>query len=160
MIGNSASRRAAARARHFVGEKGANPLVDYNHLVLTEGMSEEETRARLEFYIAKKLGESLVSKFPNRQWQIIVDTEQGVIVVMCPSVDKQKGYHLHIKGDTIAGLIPRVHKAAAEILERYNIPRSRIIDPSVFDTFKRNVRDDVVETTDNRVDAPKQLVLP
>jgi len=149
----------SALKRHYQGEKGRNPLVDYNHLVLTEGMSEEEQRARLEFYIAKKLGTALVAKYPGREWGIIVDTEQGVVVVQCPSVDKQKGYHLHIKGDTIAQLIPRVEKAAGEILERYGVSRARIIDPATLETFKRNVRDDVVETTDNAAEPAKRIIV-
>lgn len=144
--------RASARARHNVGEKGRAPIVDYN-AVQTEGSTNiDADRCRLEFWIAKQIGTDLTRTYPNREWSVTVDTENGVIIIQAPALSKAKGYHVHIKRDTIAQLIPRCRTAAAEILERFGVERSRIIDPSTLEAFDRNFKDDVVETTDNRAD--------
>lgn len=131
-------------SREYVpGEtKGRDSVVDYN--APQSGESHEEQAMRVEFYIAKQIGEDLCRTFQNRQWCVDVDTRNEVVIVSCPSLSKRLGYRLHLKRDTIADLIPRCRRAAGEILERFGASRSRIIDPGTLETFDRDVRDDCI----------------
>ncbi len=130
------------KSRFYVGEKGKDPMVDFNEAQV--GESHEAQAVRLEFWIAKQIGTDLMKTFPNRQWLVDVDSRNGVIVIACPSLSKRLGYRLHIKRDTVAELIPRARRAAGEILERFGVSRSKIIDPLTMESFDRDVRDDVI----------------
>jgi hypothetical protein len=127
---------------YIIGEtKGRDAVVDYN--APQPGESHEAKAMQVEFYIAKKIGEDLCRTYQNRQWHVDVDSRNGVIVIACPSLSKRLGYRLHLKRDTIAELIPRCRRAAGEILERFGVSRSKIIDPASLETFERDVHDDV-----------------
>jgi hypothetical protein len=127
---------------YIIGEqKGKDSVIDYNE-AQAGGIAQD--RMRLEFWIAKQLGEDLCATYPNRGWNVDVDIENEVIVVSCPSLSKRMGYRLHIKRDTVKELIPRVRRAAGEILERYGVSRGKIIDPATLETFERDVRDDAI----------------
>ena len=99
---------------------------------------------RLEYWIAKQIGEAICAKYQNRQWHVDVDVENQVVVICCPSLSKRLGYRLHIKKETVRALIPRALRAAGEILERYGASRARIIDPATLEVFDRDVRDDAI----------------
>jgi hypothetical protein len=129
------------KTRFYVGEKGKDPVADFNEAQKEESF--EEKAMRTEFWIAKQIGTDLVKHYANRQWTVDVDTRNGVIVISCPSLSKRMGYRIHIKRDTIAELLPRCRKAAGEILERFGVSRGRIIDPYTFEAMPRDVRDDV-----------------
>jgi len=130
------------KTRFYVGEKGKDPLTDFN--APQTGESHEEKAVRLEFWMAKQIGTDLVRVYPGRQWHVDVDSRNRVIVISCPSLSKREGYRLHMKRDTIAELLPRCRRAAGAILERFNVTRSRIIDPYTFEGMTRDARDDVV----------------
>lgn len=117
------------------------PFVNYNEVQI--GSDKNPDKMRLEFWLAKQLGEAIVEKFQNRQWSVDVDVANQVIVINCPSLSKRMGYRLHIRNETVKQLIPRAIRAAGEILERYGVSRSRIIDPESLEFFERDVRDDV-----------------
>jgi hypothetical protein len=128
---------------HIIGEtKGQNPVVDYN--APQPGESHEAKVVRVEYWIAKQIGTDLVRAYPNRQWRVDVDCRNSVIVIACPSLSKRLGYRLHMKRDTVSSLLPRCRRAAGEILERFGVSRSRIIDPGSLETFQRDVHDDAV----------------
>lgn len=128
---------------YVIGEtKGREAVVDYNTPQASESF--EKQAMQLEFWIAKQLGEDLCKTYQNRQWCVDVDSRNGVIVISCPSLSKRMGYRLHIKRDNVAALIPRCRRAAGEILERFGVSRSRLIDPSTLETFERDVRDDAI----------------
>lgn len=129
------------KSRFYVGEKGKDSVVDYNAPQAQE--SHEAQAMKVEFWIAKQIGEDLCRTFANRQWHVDVDSRNQVIVIACPSLSKRLGYRLHMKRDTVADLIPRCRRAAGEILERFGVSRSKIIDPATLETFDRDVRDDV-----------------
>ncbi len=131
-----------AKKRAYQGEKGATPVLDFNTIVPEE--SHEKKAAAVEYWIAKKIGEDLVRTYPNRQWQVNVDTRNESIVISCPSLSKRMGYRLNMKKETIAQLLPRCRKAAGEILERYGVTRGRIIDPFDIEQMPRDLRDDVI----------------
>jgi len=132
--------------RFYAGQKGkpANHIQDFNAPVI--GDSYDADTMRVEFWIAKQIGTDLVKTYPNRQWHVDVDCRNQVIVISCPSLSKREGYRLHMKKDPIASLIPRCRHAAAEILERFNVSRGRIIDPMTMETFARDMRDDVISS--------------
>lgn len=133
-----------SRSRVFIpGEiKGRDSVVDYNTPSLEA--SHEVQAMRVEFWIAKQIGENLCATYPNREWHVDVDTRNGIVVIACPSLSKRMGYRLHLKRDTVAELLPRCRRVAGEILERYGVSRGRILDPATFESFERDVRDDCV----------------
>jgi hypothetical protein len=132
---------------YIIGEtKGKEPGFDLN--APQEHESHEKQAMNLEFWIAKQIGMDLCRVYANRQWHVDVDSRNSVIVIACPSLSKRMGYRLHMKRDTVADLIPRCRRAAGEILERFGVSRSRLIDPATLETFQRDVRDDVKLTTD------------
>lgn len=144
----------AAQRAHFAGsEKGKLSVVDWN-APIAGGLSQDEMR--VEFWIAKQIGTDLCRTYPNRQWHVDVDAAGQVIVIACPSLSKRMGYRLHMKRDNVAQLIPRCRRAAAEILERFGVSRGRIIDPSTFEAFERNVYDDCI-ANDSQTDKASKL---
>ena len=127
---------------YVIGEtKGKDSAQDFNE-PQPGGLAED--RMRLEFWISKQLGEDLCKTYPNRGWQIDTDIENEVVIVSCPSLSKRMGYRLHVKKDTVKELIPRVRKAAGDILERYGVSRGKILDPATLETFERDVHDDAI----------------
>lgn len=128
---------------YIIGEtKGKEPGFDLN--TPQEGESHEAQAMRLEFWLAKQIGQDLCRTYPGRQWHVDMDSRNGVLIIGCPSLSKRMGYRLHVKRDTVADLIPRARRAAGEILERYGVSRGRIIDPGSLETFERDVRDDAI----------------
>ena len=132
------------KSRFYAGDKGKpqNHIQDFNTPQKAE--SHEEQAMRLEFWIAKQIGSDLMKTYQNRQWNVDVDSRNQVIVISCPSLSKRMGYRIHMRRDTVADLIPRARAAAGEILERFGVSRSRLIDPSTLETFARDVRDDAI----------------
>jgi hypothetical protein len=132
------------KTRFYVGSKGkdSNHMTDFNAPQAQESF--EEKAMRTEYWIAKQIGIDLVKTYPNRQWHVDVDSRNKVIVISCPSLSKREGYRLHMRRDCIAELLPRCRRAAGAILERFNVTRGRLIDPTTFEAFARDVRDDVI----------------
>jgi hypothetical protein len=129
-------------------------VVDYN--APQPGMSYEQKAMNVEYWIAKQIGTDLCKHYPNRQWHVDVDCANQVIVIACPSLSKRMGYRLHMKRDTVADLLPRCRRAAGEILERYGVSRTRIIDPMTMEEFPRDMRDDVI-SGDSQTDKASRL---
>lgn len=139
---------------HINGEeKGRDPIFDFNTPIIG-GIDQDHMR--IEFWTAKQIGTALVRKYPGRQWHVDVDARNETIVIGCPSVSKRKGYRLHMKRDCIATLIKRCEHAAGEILERYGVSRSRLIDPSTLENFDRDVYDDAI-AHDSQTDIASKL---
>lgn len=132
------------KTRFYPGEKGKNQILDHNGM--RKGESHEESAVRVEFWMAKQIGTDLVKHYPNRQWHVDVDSRNQIVIISCPSLSKREGYRLNMRRDTVAELLPRCRRAAAEILERFNVTRGRIVDPMMFEHLKRDVRDDVVNS--------------
>ena len=127
-------------------------LVDIN---TEQAENSDADVVRMEFWLAKQIGEALCKTFPGRQWGVDADIKNEVVVISCPSLSKRMGYRLHIKRDTVTQLIPRCRRAAGEILERYGVSRSRIIDPSTLETFDRDARDDAISGDSQTDRAPR-----
>jgi hypothetical protein len=127
---------------HISKPRERAPVADYNEINLLE--MDDVKQAKLEYWIAKKVGSHLMSKFPNRQWGVGVDVSGGMIHVMCPSLSTTKAYYISLVGRTISDLTKRAEEAAGEILERYNVSRARSFDPENLETLERDARDEVV----------------
>jgi hypothetical protein len=130
--------------RFYPGEKGKEPIKDFNAPIA--GESHEEKSAQLEFWIAKQIGTELTRVYKNRQWHIDVDARNKIIIISAPSLSKVFGYHLHLRdGETMPQLLVRCRNAAGEILERYNVTRARNTDPLIIEEgLARDAKDNVV----------------
>lgn len=117
---------------------------DYNEIYAHD--NEDERKAKLEMWIAKQVGEKLVAAYNNRQWKVIVDLKNQMLIVACDSISNNKGYHIKMAGRTIHDLQEKAVRAAGEILERHNLTRARKFDPDIIETLARNSQDDVIAT--------------
>lgn len=122
--------------------RGREVVKDYNQIDLSEGV--DTRQAKLESWIAKTIGGELMNYYPNRQWGVKVDIDGGMLAVLCPSLSKEKGYHIHLEGKTMHQLIDRAKMGAGEILERYGITRNRYFNPDHLETLDRDVKDEVL----------------
>ncbi len=124
------------------GREGNSFTDDFNEI---EMYDDHDTRkAKLEQWIAKKVGTKLVAAYNNRQWKVIVDVENEILIVACDSLSNYKGYHIHMAGRTIHQLEERAVMAAGEILERHNLARSKKFDPDIIETLARDSFDNVI----------------
>ena len=124
------------------GMNGREITADYNEIYLHEGT--EARRAKLEMFIAKKVGTALVQKYDHRQWGVEVDLDNGVVIITCPSVSLTKGYHLHLAKYTMNDLAVAAVRAGGEILERHGISRTPTVDPGQFEYLPKTLRGDVI----------------
>lgn len=114
---------------------------DYNELHLFDGV--DRNLARVELWIAKKLGEELLRHYPGRNWTVTVSAEGGYVTVQCDEVSHQKGYYLSLDRslDELTSMMMRV---GGEILERGGLPRRRIVTPDEIEEVPRDFRDEVI----------------
>jgi len=115
---------------------------DYNTIEPTDSHSEK--KAKVEAWIARQIGMELARKYDQREWKVIVDIENQILIVACDSISNHKGYHIKMLHRNIEELQRRAVMAAGEILERHNVARSRHIDPDIFETLPRDYKDDVI----------------
>jgi hypothetical protein len=115
---------------------------DFNTI---EVYDDQETRlAKIEMWMAKKIGTAVSAKYRNRQWKIQINLEGQMLVVACDSISNYKGYHIHMIGRNIHELGELAVKAAGEILERHNLARSKYFNPEKFEDLKRDYLDNVI----------------
>jgi len=124
--------------------KGENERVvgDYNSIDVME--SETSALAKAEMWTAKAVGTKLVKKYPGRQWGVQVNMKGGVMIVSCPSLSTEKGYHIYMDGKNIDELCKTALTAGGEILERYNVSRRKDFDPQDLETLDFDWQDKVV----------------
>jgi hypothetical protein len=123
---------------------GKEIVDDYNEIHMME--LESVKVAKLESWMAKGVGETLMGVYPNRQWGVRVDLEGQMICVTCPSVSNEKGYYISMVGRSLHDLQEEAKRAAGEILERYNLSRERKFNPDVFETLDRDLSDEVISS--------------
>lgn len=109
------------------GKFGREITADYNEINVLE--LESVKRAKLEMWIAKNIGDTLVQHYPNREWGVRVDLTGGMVIITCDSIDLERGYHISMVARTIGDLQQRAKMAAGEILERHGVSRDRKFDP-------------------------------
>ena len=116
---------------------------DYNSIDSMESAS--QSVAKIEMWMAKTLGTALVKKYPGRQWGVQLNLEGGVLVILCPSLSNEKGYHILLKGDTIHTLELKALRAGGEILERYGVSREKNVDEAEIEQgLIRDSNDEVI----------------
>lgn len=126
----------------LLGMNGRQITADYNQIHLHEGT--EAKRAKLEMFIAKRVGEALMKTYDQRQWGVEVDLDNGVAVITCPSLSLTKGYHLLLAKYNMHQLAAAAVRAGGEILERHGISRARVIDGSQFEDLPKTLRGDTL----------------
>lgn len=116
--------------------------VDYNDIHLNVFDTQEQKRAKLEMFIAKSLASVLADHYPNRNWNVGVDLNGGVVIVQCPDVSTVAGYHIKLSRsmNQIRRMLPKI---GGEILERAGVPRDRKYDAEHMDLLKRDIRGNV-----------------
>ena len=117
---------------------------DYNEINLDDTM--DERRAKLEQWIAMRIGKKLMEQYNQREWKVMVDLETQMLIIGCDSICNFKGYHLHMSKYTMEELEQRAIMAAGEILERHNVARSRNFNPEHLETLARDAHDSVIAT--------------
>lgn len=115
---------------------------DYNQIEISD--TAEEKQAKVEQWIAKKIGTALMTAYNQREWKVIVDTKGLMVIVGCDSICNYKGYHIKMEGCTIEELISKSIMAAGEILERHNVARTRNFNPAILEELARDRRDSVI----------------
>jgi hypothetical protein len=115
---------------------------DYNEINLDDTM--DERKAKLEQWIAMRIGKKLMEAYNQREWKVMVDVENQMLIVACDSICNFKGYHLHLNKYTMDELEQRAIMAAGEILERHNVSRSRNFNPDHLETLARDAFDSVI----------------
>ena len=122
---------------------------DFNEV---EEYDDQDTRkAKLEMWMAKKVGTAIHEKYRGRQWKVMVNLEGQMLVVCCDSISNYKGYHIHMANRTIHDLQEEGIKAAGEILERHNLARSKHFNPDKFEDLPRDRFDNVIATDSRAV---------
>jgi len=117
---------------------------DYNEIKLDDTMNER--KAKLEQWIAMRVGKVLMEHYNQREWKVMVDVENQMLIIGCDSICNYKGYHLHMNKYTMDELEKRAVQAAGEILERHNVARDRKFDPDQLETLARDAFDSVIAT--------------
>jgi hypothetical protein len=124
------------------GQFGREITDDFNEISIFELSGVK--RAKLEMWIAKDIGTTLVKHYPNRQWGVRVDLEGYMVIITCDSISLTKGYHIHMLNRSLSQLCDRAKEAAGEILERHGVSRSRKFDADILEALPRDVRDEVI----------------
>lgn len=115
---------------------------DYNTIEATD--TEGEKRGKIEQWIAKRIGTRLMENYNQREWKVMVDIDNQMLIIGCDSISTEKGYHLHMNKYSIEELERRAIHAAGEILERHNVSRSRNFNPDHLESLARDAQDNVI----------------
>lgn len=126
----------------LVPRRGREVWKDYNEINPADSASIR--LAKLEMWIARAIGQTLVQHYPDREWGVRVDATGRMIILTCDSLSLLCGYHLPMNDDTLEVLQQRAVRACGEVLERYNISRSRVFNPDDLETLARDARDEAI----------------
>jgi hypothetical protein len=122
--------------------KGAEPEKDYNEIYAHD--SPTVAAAKLETWIAKKIGTHLMEKFPQREWGIRIDLKGKIVIIVCESVSITRGYHIHMSGKTVHQMCEASADAAGEILERHGITRGKKYNADTTEAMERDLQGDMI----------------
>jgi hypothetical protein len=115
---------------------------DYNEINPKD--SESERQAKMEQWIAKRLGTKLMKHYNQREWKVMVDIANQMVIVACDSICNYKGYHIKMNLKTITELEEAAVMAGGEILERHNLARGRKFNPAELESLARDARGSVI----------------
>ncbi|MCF1431339.1 MAG: hypothetical protein LPD71_00085 [Shewanella sp.] len=83
-----------------------------------------------ERWLAYGIGNVLRKCYRGRDWLVKVDIENDVATIHCPQISTQWGYTIHIDCPMVVIQYKAV-KYAGELLERFNLSRSRPVDGDI-----------------------------
>lgn len=115
---------------------------DYNEINMLE--TDNRKIAKLEYYLAMEVGTELGKCYPKREWAVYADLTGGIIRIGCDSLSWDRGYIIHIGDKSPSQLVRAAKRAAGEILERFNISRSKNFDEGEIENIDRDFRDEAV----------------
>jgi hypothetical protein len=122
---------------------------NYNEVEIYD--AEHERISKEQMRVAQAIGTKLVKRYNNRQWKVIVDLKNCVLIIGCDSISNVKGYHIHTIGRTLHDLEELAVKAAGEILERHAISRDKKFNPDNLEGLIRDQFDNVI-TPDSKAE--------
>ena len=122
-------------------KRGRDFAKDYNTIDLAE--TPDVNLARIESWIAKRIGTKLTKLFPNRDWWVKVDMKGGMVIVGCPSVSPRHGYHIKLSR-SINEIEDMLETVGGEILERGRLTRGKTTEELV-EAAVRDFRDQIVD---------------
>lgn len=105
-----------------------------------------------DYITSKQMGEDLVAAYPGYRWGVRVQWNQGVADVFCLDVPTKYGWRIHLRGRhadqmfSASALKARVLAAGGEILERFNLPRSKF-NADRYETAPVDFKGDIVGDT-------------
>ena len=115
---------------------------DYNEIDVADNV--DERKAKLEQWMAMRVGSELMKHYNQREWKVMVDLEGELLIIACDSICNFKGYHIKMHKRTIGELIERAIMAGGEILERHNVSRNKHFNPDHLETLARDAHDSVI----------------
>jgi len=124
--------------------KGDGSIITGNFNKIEVENSENEFVAEEEMRIAKVISARLVKAYNNRQWKIMVDIKNGMLIIACDSISNNKGYHIHMKGVPLHELEQKAIQAAGEILERHGLSRLVGFNADTYEDLPRDLEDNVI----------------
>lgn len=125
-----------------------NQVIDYNRVQLDDSMTlADVSTMEFELWLAKRLTTRLVKLYPNIEWEVIVDTTGGQVIIKCPDVSAIQGFHVGLN-KSVKTIENMLRKIGGEILERGHMPRSRITEADVEDRT-RTLREEVTDLDNN-----------
>ena len=78
---------------------------DYNEIDVADNV--DERKAKLEQWMAMRVGSELMKHYNQREWKVMVDLEGELLIIACDSICNFKGYHIKMHKRTIGELIER-----------------------------------------------------
>jgi len=115
---------------------------DYNEINFLE--TPDRKIAKMEYGLARHIGDHLAKCYPKREWAVYVDLPGGIIRIGCDSLSWTRGHVIHLGDKSPSDLKRAAAMAAGEILERFNISRSKKFDEAELDAIARDIRDEAV----------------
>jgi hypothetical protein len=101
---------------------GSGPRVDVHMTRQRSGVFDDSAYAEFDMTLAREAGLTLHNHYRGHLWSVEVDSRQGVCFITIPILLGNWKYIIPLKMLNPAMVI----KAGGEILERFNLPRSRI----------------------------------
>ena len=125
---------------HAKAERG---VTDHNAIELTHADTDEIKQAKVEMWVASRLGTKLTQLYPHTNWNVNVDINGGVVIVSNPDVSPKRGFHISLER-SMNEIDDMLYKVGGEILERGRMARKGLTEDQVEDRM-RNMRNEVID---------------
>ncbi len=99
--------------------------------------------AEAEYTLAGHVFGVLHKTYKGHQWEVSADVPNGTVVIKLLTVSSAMGYRLFIGTRTITQLLEAAKMAGGEILERFDLPRTRLMDKDLIEDLDRDFKGEV-----------------